>query len=81
LALCFDVSVQDGGLSPSEITSVQQQTAGQSESQKRALIAQTVADTAKPQFRNDVLNRKMTFAKGVGTVHGERYELDGWGLS
>jgi peptidoglycan hydrolase-like protein with peptidoglycan-binding domain len=81
LALCFDISVQDGGLSPSEIASVQQQTAGQSESQKRAIIAQTVADTAKPQFRNDVLSRKMTFAKGNGTVHGERYELDGWGLS
>lgn len=80
-ALCFDVSVQDGGLSPSEIASVQQETAGKSESEKRASIAQMVAATAKPQFRNDVLDRKMTFATGAGTVHGEKYELDGWGLS
>src|SRR5260221_8412109 len=81
LALCFDISVQDGGLNPSEITSIQQKTVGQSESQKRAVIAQIVSATAKPQFRNDVLARKMTFANGLGTVHGDRYELDGWGLS
>ena len=37
--------------------------------------------TTKPRFRKDLLDRKMSFANGVGTVHGDQYELDGWGLA
>jgi hypothetical protein len=48
------------------------ETAGQSESQKRAVIAQIVAATGKPQFRNEVLARKMTFANGL-----ERFMANG----
>jgi hypothetical protein len=32
-------------------------------------------------FDISVLDRKMTFAKGSGTVHGDRFELEGRGLS
>jgi hypothetical protein len=81
MALCFDVSVQNGGLKPSEVARVQQATAGQSEKQKRQFIADLVADRSNPRFRKDVLDRKMSFANGAGSVHGEQYELDGWGLA
>jgi Putative peptidoglycan binding domain/Glycosyl hydrolase family 46 len=81
VALCFDISVQDGGLSPWEVTTIQQKTIGHSESQKRAVIAEVVANTAKPQFRKDVLDRKMTLATGIGTVHGDRYELATFGTN
>jgi hypothetical protein len=81
VALCFDVSVQNGGLKQSEINLVQQATAGQSEKAKRLLIAELVADRSNPHFRKDVLDRKLSFANGTGTVHGDQYELDGWGLA
>ena len=81
VALCFDVSVQNGGLKQSEVARVQQATAGQSEKQKRRFIAELVADRSNPRFRKDVLDRKMSFASGAGTVHGDEYELDGWGLA
>lgn len=81
VALCFDVSVQNGGLKQSEVARVQQATAGQSEKQKRRFMAELVADRSKPRFRKDVLDRKMSFANGAGTVHGDQYELDGWGLA
>jgi hypothetical protein len=81
MSLCFDVSVQNGGLKPSEVARVQQVTAGQSEKQKRQFIAELVADRSNPRFRKDVLDRKMSFANGAGTVHGDVYELDGWGLA
>ena len=80
-ALCFDVSVQNGGLKQSEVARVQQSTAGQSEKQKRRFIAELVADRSNPRFRKDVLDRKLSFANGAGTVHGDQYELDGWGLA
>jgi hypothetical protein len=81
VALCFDVSVQNGGMKQSEVARVQQATARQSEKQKRRFIAELVADRSNPRFRKDVLDRKMSFANGAGTVHGDEYELDGWGLA
>ena len=81
VALCFDVAVQNAGLSPSEITSIQKRKFGRNEGQIRAVIAEMVAARATPQFRKDVWDRKATFVRGSGTVHGDYYELDGWGLS
>lgn len=81
LALCFDVSVQNGGLKTGEIDRTNRLTNGQSEQDKLRFIASMVADRSNPRFRKDVLDRKMTFAEGAGTVHGDRFELDGWGLA
>ena len=81
LALCFDVSVQNGGLRTGEIDRTNRLTNGQSEQDKLRFIASMVADRSNPRFRKDVLDRKMTFAEGAGTVHGDRFELDGWGLA
>lgn len=81
LALCFDVSVQNGGLRTGEIDRTNRLTNGQSEQDKLRFIASMVADRSNPRFRKDVLDRKMTFAEGSGTVHGDRFELDVWGLA
>jgi hypothetical protein len=53
VALCFDVSVQNSGLTPSEVARVKQATTGQSEKQKRLFIAELVADRSKGEFRKD----------------------------
>lgn len=46
----------------------------------RILIANAVADHAKPEFREDVRSRKLTIATSTGQVHGERFDLTSWGL-
>src|SRR6266480_44292 len=40
------------------------------------IIARQRAEVANPQWRNDVLMRKLTIARGKGTVHGRDYDLD-----
>ena len=80
IALCFDIHVQNGGIKP-EIQQVLTPLApGEPEQPLLERIAHEVARSAKPEFRNDVLIRKMTIATGSGTVHGRQYTLSNWGL-
>ena len=51
------------------------------ESALRLVIADAVADSASPQFRDDVRARKRAIASGAGTVHGLQLVLANWGLS
>ena len=78
-ALCFDIAVQNGGLDPGEMNTIRAQKAS-SESALLTIIANVVADHARPKYRQDVLTRKMTFATGTGTVHGDQYDISAWGI-
>ena len=78
-ALCFDIAVQNGGLDAGEIQNIQNAQAA-SEPALLKIVAQVVADHARPQYRQDVLTRKMTFATGKGTVHGDQYDISSWGI-
>jgi len=80
VGLCFDVSVQNGGLNPGELSALRRNQSG-NEGDTRMMMADLVSQRAKPRYRQDVLARKMTFATGSGTVHGDRYALDGWGFA
>jgi Putative peptidoglycan binding domain/Glycosyl hydrolase family 46 len=78
-ALCFDIAVQNGGLDAGEMSAIRQQKPT-SESALLKVVAEVVADHARPKYRQDVLDRKMTFATGSGTVHGDQYDVSGWGI-
>jgi hypothetical protein len=78
-ALCFDIAVQNGGLDAGEMQNIQKQKAG-SESAVLKIVAEVVADHARPKYRQDVLTRKMTFATGKGAVHGDQYDIGSWGI-
>src|SRR5205823_15079657 len=78
-ALCFDIAVQNGGLDTGEMNTIRAQKAS-SESALLTIIAHVVADHARPKYRQDVLTRKMTFATGTGTVHGDQYDISAWGI-
>jgi hypothetical protein len=84
LALCFDVHVQNGGISSDARQQIRQRIGdrpGLEERELREIIANAVADHANRQFAEDVRTRKLTIALGSGTVHGRRYVLENWGLS
>jgi hypothetical protein len=81
VALCFDLHVQDGGISEAAGAQVRSQMhSGMSERDVRVLIANAVADHANAAWCEDVRTRKLTVATGEGTVHGAHYVLKNWGL-
>jgi len=81
IALCFDLHVQNGGISSAAGSAVRaQMKAGMSEEDVRIAIANAVADRALPEWREDVRKRKLTVATGQGTVHDTPYVLKNWGL-
>jgi len=79
LALAFDTHVQNGGFKPDAVQ-LAQQSRDLPESQLMELLAEAVADSAKPEWQEDVRSRKRAIATGEGTVHGRAYTLAGWGL-
>lgn len=80
-ALCFDIHVQNGGVKGAAESAVKAKLKpDMPEAEIRLLIANAVADNALPEWREDVRNRKVTIAKGTGTVHGLMAELRNWGL-
>ena len=82
LALCFDIHVQNGGVKPKAMKALLQQFPTVSaEVERRTLVANAVADSAKAAWREDVRRRKLTVATGAGTVHGHKNVLESWGLS
>jgi hypothetical protein len=46
----------------------------------RVLVANAVADSARPAYRADVRARKLCIATSRGSVHGASFSLDSWGL-
>jgi Putative peptidoglycan binding domain len=83
LGLCFDIAVQNGGISNTEGTRIRNkmnQSPPTTQQDLRIIIANVVAENSKPAFIEDVRKRKMTFATGRGTVHGSKYDVKTWGL-
>jgi hypothetical protein len=81
IALCFDIHVQDGGISSSAGQIVRAQMhPGIAQRDVRIAIANAIADHALPAWREDVRTRKLTVATGDGVVHGVHYQLKNWGL-
>ncbi|HKR62787.1 MAG TPA: peptidoglycan-binding protein [Thermoanaerobaculia bacterium] len=81
IALCFDLHVQNGGISAAAGAAVRvQMRAGMAERDVRIAIANAVADRSIAAWREDVRKRKLTVATGEGDVHGTHYVLKNWGL-
>lgn len=83
VALAFDIHVQNGGVKPAALKQLareQQDGALKSQRALRLRAAELVAQSAKSEWRPDVLARKTAIASGEGTVHGERLVLENWGL-
>jgi peptidoglycan hydrolase-like protein with peptidoglycan-binding domain len=83
VALAFDVHVQNGGVKAAALKHLareQQEGALKSQRARRLRTAELVAQSAKSEWRADVLARKTAIASGAGTVHGERLVLENWGL-
>ena len=82
-SLAFDIAVQNGSVNSAAAA----QIAGRikpdmSQQQKREVIATAVGENAKNvAFRKDVLDRKLTIARGEGVVHETKYVLKNWGLA
>jgi hypothetical protein len=82
LALCFDIHVQNGGIKHTALDQIRQQSAeGVVEPKLRTIVANAVADWARPAWSEDVRRRKLTIATGRGTVHGHEFIMENWGLS
>jgi hypothetical protein len=81
LALCFDIAVQNR-VTDDMIAEIQQRIGdqGMSEPDKMQIVAHVVAEHANPTYFNDVLKRKLTFATGQGTVHGDLFDIGCWGI-
>jgi hypothetical protein len=81
LALCFDIAVQNR-VTDDMIAEIQQRIGdqGMSEPEKMQIVAHVVAEHANPTYFNDVLKRKLTFATGQGTVHGDLFDIGCWGI-
>jgi len=79
--MCFDIHVQEGGIKGATFDQILPQIQQIPEDAARKIVANAVADSARPQFQGDVRERKLTIANGTGRVHGRDYVLDKWGLS
>jgi len=79
VAMAFDIHVQNGGVKAATMTSLLGTTFG-SERDLRVALANAVADSARPKYKEDVRARKIAIAEGGGEVHGARFVLKNWGL-
>jgi hypothetical protein len=84
VALMFDIVVQNGSVSPSTRSRIMQARADRerelgrppTEREFLEIIAVKRAEAAKPQFRSDVLARKLCIVRGTGQVHGRSFNLE-----
>lgn len=77
MALCFDIHVQNGGISKRAAAQIK---TGSTEAKTRLSIANAVAACARAAYRDDVRGRKLAIATGRGRVHGSDFDLMNWGL-
>lgn len=85
IGLAFDIHVQNGSVKPAAEAAVRARLgadlSGVREADIRVALATAVADAAIPKYREDVLSRKLAYATGEGTVHGEPFRLAAWGVA
>jgi hypothetical protein len=81
-ALLFDIKVQNGGINSTALAAVHNDFAAMAPGDRDVVevarlrsIANRVADTAYPRWREDVRSRKLVVANGTGAVHGVHYDL------
>lgn len=82
VALLFDISVQNGGVSTWVMGLIARDFANMAPGDRDVIevarmrcIANRVADSANPRWREDVRARKVVVADGAGTAHGLHYDL------
>jgi hypothetical protein len=78
VALLFDIVTQNGSIGPSVKALIQAdfaKLAPADEVGRLRVIANRVAENARPQYVEDVRTRKLAVANGGGTVHGIVYDL------
>ena len=85
ISLCFDIAVQNGGIdSDTEEPRIRRWLADNpaaSERDRCIHIADVVAENSRPEYVEDVRQRKRTVATGDGQVHGARYASRDWGIA
>ena len=84
LALMFDIRTQNGSISAivkgqilADFARLPGDQNGQTEVLKLCAIANRRAEASNPRWVEDVRRRKLTIAKGIGTVHGNHIDLEG----
>ena len=82
-SLAFDIAVQNGSVNDAAAAQIAAQLKqDMTQQQKREVIATAVGENARNvAFRQDVLTRKLTIARGEGIVHGTQYVLKNWGIA
>ncbi len=83
VALMFDIKVQNGSINLLVQAQIQRDLAALAPSltgddlevARLRIIANRRAEASKPQWVEDVRERKLTIANGAGSVHGRRYDL------
>lgn len=84
--LFFDIQVNNGGLGPNERREAKAQLDQLLARDPNATLEQklntitNVLATSRSRHARDIRERKGTISNGVGTVHGKRYRLNGWGI-
>lgn len=81
VALLFDIKVQNGSI-PHYVErqigrDFQSLSENAGEEERLCIIANRRAEASIPRWIEDVRTRKLTIAKGRGTVHGMHYDLKG----
>lgn len=80
VALMFDIKVQNGSIYPYVKEQILRdfdhlpEDAGEEE--RLVIVANRRAEASNPRWVEDVRNRKLTIARGEGTVHGMHYNLE-----
>jgi hypothetical protein len=81
-ALMFDIKIQNGGIGPSALTQIEKDFAAIAPGDQNVVevarmrnIANRIADSSNPRWREDVRSRKLAIANGMGVVHGMHYDL------
>lgn len=74
--LMFDIHVQNGSFRTEHRTKYDQMVnKDMDERAKLALIAEIVAESANPKWKNDVYDRKIIYSRGEGIVHGVKISI------
>ena len=80
VALAFDVCVQNGGFKAAAFELAEQLGDTVTEAELRLRLADTVAESAKPEWIENVRARKRTIAAAAGEANKTPYRLSSWGL-
>jgi hypothetical protein len=81
-ALMFDIAVQNGSISDIVAARIRADferlppSGEEGEAARLEAVARRRAEAANPRWVADVMARKLTIARGKGTVHGRHYNLD-----